>query len=61
MAARGFTLVELIISLAIVSVIMLGLLTAMRSFGVTGEKLDQRLAIVDERRVLSGFLSECCR
>ncbi len=58
MAARGFTLVELIISLAIVSVIMLGLLTAMRSFGVTGEKLDQRLAIVDERRVLSGFLSD---
>ncbi|MBN9696262.1 MAG: prepilin-type N-terminal cleavage/methylation domain-containing protein [Zoogloea sp.] len=54
----GFTLVELLISLAIVSVIMVGLLTAMRSFGLTDEKLEKRLAQADERRVVSGFLED---
>lgn len=55
---QGFTVIELIISLVIVAIIMVGLLTAMRSFGVTEEKLDARLALVDERRVVSGFLDD---
>ncbi|KAB2966412.1 prepilin-type N-terminal cleavage/methylation domain-containing protein [Zoogloea sp.] len=54
----GFTLVELIISLVIVSVIMVGLLTAMRSFGITDEKLEKRLSQADERRVVSAFLED---
>lgn len=54
----GFTLVELIISLVIVAVIMVGLLAALRSFGVTDEKLERRLAQADERRVVSGFLED---
>lgn len=54
----GFTVIELIISLVIVAIIMVGLLTAMRSLGLTGEKLDARLALVDERRVVSGFLDD---
>ena len=55
---QGFTVIELIISLVIVAIIMVGLLTAMRSFGITGEKLDARIALVDERRVVSGFLDD---
>lgn len=55
---QGFTVIELIISLVIVAIIMVGLLTAMRSFGITEEKLDARLALVDERRVVSGFLDD---
>jgi general secretion pathway protein J len=55
---QGFTLIELIISLVIVAIIMVGLLTALRSFGLTEEKLDGRLAQVDERRVVSGFLED---
>lgn len=55
---QGFTVIELIISLGIVAIIMVGLLTAMRSFGITGEKLDARIALVDERRVVSGFLDD---
>ncbi len=54
----GFTVIELIISLVIVAILMVGLLTAMRSLGLTGEKLDARLALVDERRVVSGFLDD---
>jgi prepilin-type N-terminal cleavage/methylation domain-containing protein len=54
----GFTVIELIISLVIVAIIMVGLLTAMRSLGLTEEKLDARLALVDERRVVSGFLDD---
>ena len=44
----GFTIIELIISLVIVAIIMVGLLTAMRSFGITEEKLDKRLVLVDD-------------
>lgn len=55
---QGFTVIELIISLVIVSIIMVGLLTAMRSFGITEEKLAVRLAKADERRVVSGFLED---
>lgn len=54
----GFTLVELILSLTIISIIMVGLLTAMRSFGITDEKLERRLSQADERRVVSGFLED---
>jgi len=54
----GFTLVELILSLTIISIIMVGLLTAMRSFGITDEKLEKRLSQADERRVVSGFLED---
>lgn len=54
----GFTIIELIISLVIVAIIMVGLLTAMRSFGITEEKLDKRLVLVDQRRVISGFLDD---
>lgn len=54
----GFTVIELIVSLVIVAVIMVGLLTAMRSLGLSEEKLDARLARVDERRVVSGFLED---
>lgn len=54
----GFTLVELVLSLTIIAIIMVGLLTAMRSFGITDEKLEKRLAQADERRVVAGFLED---
>lgn len=54
----GFTLVELILSLVIVSIIMLGLLTALRSFGITEDKLQRRVAAIDESRAVTSFLED---
>lgn len=54
----GFTLIELLLSLVIVSVIMVGLLTALRSFGITEDKLDRRLAAIEESRAVAAFLED---
>jgi general secretion pathway protein J len=56
--ACGFTLVELIVSLTLMAILMLALLGAMRSIGVTEEKLDKRLAVVEEVRSVSSFLDD---
>lgn len=55
-AQIGFTLVELLVGVVILSMIMAGLLAALRSYAVTGERLDQRLRQEDENRLVLGFL-----
>jgi general secretion pathway protein J len=53
---RGFTLVEVLIATALLSLVMLGLLTAMRSFAQTETRIDERIRIDDDLRVSERFL-----
>lgn len=54
----GFTLVEVVIAISLVSVIMLGLITAFVTFGNTGASLDRRAMASDDVRLVYGFLRE---
>jgi general secretion pathway protein J len=54
--AAGFTLVEVMVALALMSVIMLALGAAMRTMAQSEQRLDQRLQRADEMRVAAGFL-----
>ncbi|MEO9149689.1 MAG: prepilin-type N-terminal cleavage/methylation domain-containing protein, partial [Burkholderiaceae bacterium] len=53
---RGFTLLEMLVVLVLLSLLMLGLAGALRTVGQAGEKIDQRLAQSDDFRVVSTFL-----
>ncbi len=53
---RGFTLVELLVTMALLSLLMLGMASALRTMGQTEERVDNRLADADEFRVATGFL-----
>lgn len=55
---RGFTLLELLVVMTLLSVIMLGLVSAMRTMAQTENKIDQRLARLDEIRVARTFLQQ---
>ncbi len=54
--AQGFTLLEVLVVLALTSVIMLALTSAMRSTAQTEDRIDQRLQRGDELRVVTNFL-----
>jgi general secretion pathway protein J len=54
--AQGFTLVEVVITLAITALIMLGLVSALATFGQSGSRADARLARIDDVRLVSAFL-----
>ncbi len=54
--ARGFTLLEMVLSLALFSMMMLAIVSAMRTFGNTQNTLEQVTDRVDEMRVVSDFL-----
>lgn len=58
MHVRGFTLVELLVVMALLSLLMLGLVSALRTMAQTEERIDGRLAEADEFRVTTGFLRE---
>jgi len=53
---RGFTLVEVLVATALLSLVMLGLVTAMRSFAQTETRIDERIRIDDDLRVSERFL-----
>jgi general secretion pathway protein J len=53
---RGFTLVEVLVAMALLSLVMLGLLTAMRSFAQSETRIDERIRIDDDLRVSERFL-----
>lgn len=55
---RGFTLLELLVVMTLLSVIMLGLVTALRNMAQTESKIDQRLERLDEVRVARIFLQQ---
>src|SRR5690606_11879530 len=53
---RGFTLVELLVTMALLSLLMLGMASALRTMAQTEERVDARLANADEFRIATGFL-----
>ncbi|WP_284410829.1 prepilin-type N-terminal cleavage/methylation domain-containing protein [Acidovorax sp. SUPP3334] len=53
---RGFTLVELLVVITLLSLVMLALGSALRTTAQTEERVDRRLLNTDELRVASGFL-----
>ncbi len=55
-ALRGFTLVEVLVAMSLLSLVMLALGGTLRSIGQAEERIDQRLARADEMRVSIGFL-----
>lgn len=57
-AARmsGFTLVEILVVITLMSLVMLGLGAAMRTIAQTEGRVDERLQRADEMRVATGFL-----
>lgn len=54
----GFTLLELLVVMTLLSVLMGGLVSAMRSMGQTEVKIDQRLERIDEMRTAHAFLMQ---
>ena len=54
--SRGFTLVELLVTMALLSLLMLGMASALRTMAQTEERVDVRLARADEFRIATGFL-----
>lgn len=55
---RGFTLVEVVVALAILSLIMLATITSLRTLGNTQGTLDRMTNRVDEVRTVSSFLRD---
>lgn len=55
--AAGFTLVEILVVMTLMSVVMLALGAAMRTIAQTEERVEQRLQRSDEMRVATGFLA----
>ncbi|HHX81602.1 MAG TPA: prepilin-type N-terminal cleavage/methylation domain-containing protein [Pseudomonadaceae bacterium] len=58
---RGFTLVEMMIALVVLSLISLGTLSAMRTMAMTQERLTATTDRVDELRQVSQFLRASLR
>ena len=55
---RGFTLLEMLVVLALLAIVMVGLLSALRSMGETEARVDTRLARLDEARTAHAFLGQ---
>jgi general secretion pathway protein J len=53
---RGFTLLEVLVAMALLALVMAGLLTAMRSFAQSESRIDERIRIDDDLRVSERFL-----
>ena len=57
-ASQGFTLVEMVVAMALLSLVMLVLGSSIRSMGASAERVDTRTARIDEMRVATSFLRE---
>lgn len=55
---HGFTLLELLVVMTLLSVIMIGLVSALRTMAQTESRIDQRLDLLDEARVARAFLRQ---
>ena len=53
---RGFTLVEMLVVMVLLSIIMLALVTAMRSAGQSSERIDAHLTAQDDDRIAERFV-----
>ncbi|WP_313302355.1 type II secretion system protein [Diaphorobacter sp.] len=52
----GFTLLEMLVVMTLLSIIMLAMVSAMRGAGQSSDRVDARLAVQDEERVAERFL-----
>ena len=57
-AHSGFTLVEVVVAMALLSLLMLVLGSSIRSMGASAERIDARSARIDEMRIATTFLRE---
>ncbi len=55
-SARGFTLVEILVAMSLLSLVMLGMASAMRTMADTESRVDIRLARTDKVRTIERFL-----
>lgn len=55
---RGFTLVEVMVAISILSLVMLAVVTGLRTLGNTQVALERKTERVDEIRTVSGFLRD---
>ena len=55
---RGFTLLELLVVMSLLSIIMIGLVSALRTMAQTESRIDARLERLDEIRVARTFLQQ---
>ncbi len=55
---KGFTLIELLVVMSLLAIIMIGLVSALRSMAQTESKIDQRLQRLEEVRVARTFLQQ---
>jgi general secretion pathway protein J len=55
---RGFTLVEVVVATAVLSLLLLATVTALRTLGNTQAALERHTVRVDEVRSVSGFLRD---
>ena len=55
---RGFTLVEVMVALTILTMVLLGTVTGMRTLGNTQASIERATSRVDEVRTVSGFLRD---
>lgn len=53
---RGFTLLEVLVVMALLSIIMLGMVSALRSVGQGSDRVQERLQQLDDQRVSVAFL-----
>ena len=53
---RGFTLLELLVVMGLLSAVMLALGAALRTIAQSEDRVDRRLAQADELRVASAFI-----
>jgi len=54
--SRGFTLIEILVVMSLLSLLALGMGSALRTTAQTGERVDSKLLEADELRVASAFL-----
>ncbi len=57
-SARGFTLLELLVVMALLSLLMTGLISALRTMAQTETKIDHRLERLDALRTTHAFLTK---
>lgn len=57
-ANSGFTLVEVVVALSILSLVLVGTVTGLRTLGNTQAALERKTVRVDEVRSVSGFLRD---
>ncbi len=56
--ARGMTLVEVVVAMAVLSLVVLVLGASLRSMAQSAQRIDERVDVIDEMRVATGFLRD---